>query len=86
MKIHSIPEPVSMPAAVGAIQWTDGFQAVHANLFTMLVTGRLCVWDYVTYQNNPAVKIGAPIIGYSRRHSGMGTSLLAFSFFAYDPL
>jgi hypothetical protein len=28
----SIPAPVRMPAAVGAIQWIDGFQAVHANL------------------------------------------------------
>jgi len=86
MKMHNIPEPVSMPAAVGAIQWNDGFQAVHANLITMLVTESLCACDDMTYQNNPAVKIGAPIMGYSRRHSGMGTSLLAFSFFAYEPL
>jgi hypothetical protein len=42
MKMHSIPEPVSMPAAVGAIQWMDGFQAVHANLITVLATEMLC--------------------------------------------
>jgi hypothetical protein len=30
--MHSIPAPVRIPAAVGAIQWIDGFQAVHANL------------------------------------------------------
>jgi hypothetical protein len=35
--MHSIPEPVSMPAAVGAIQWIDGFHAVHANLIDLLV-------------------------------------------------
>ena len=39
--MHSIPEPVSMPAAVGAIQWIDGFQAVHANLIDMLATKSL---------------------------------------------
>ena len=82
MNMHSIPEPVRMPAAVGATQWIEGFQAVHANLITMLVTGTLCAGDGMTYQNNPTVKIGAPIMGYSRRHSGMGISLLAFSFFA----
>jgi hypothetical protein len=84
--MHSIPEPVSMPAAVGAIQWIEGFQAVHANLFTMLVTENMYACDDVAYQNNPVVKIGAPMMGYSRRHSGMGTSLLAFNFLAYDPL
>lgn len=32
MKMHSIPAPVRTPAEVGAIQWIDGFHAVHANL------------------------------------------------------
>ena len=82
MKMHSIPEPVSMPAAVGAIQWMDGFQAVHANLVTILVTEMLCAKGEMTYQNNPTVKRGAPMMGYSRRHSGMGISLLAFNFLA----
>jgi hypothetical protein len=34
MKMASIPAPVRIPAAVGAIQWIDGLQAVHANLDT----------------------------------------------------
>lgn len=84
--MHSIPEPVNMPAAVGAIQWMDGFQAVHANLITVLATETLCAWDCMTYQNNPTVNMGAPMMGYSRRHSGTGISLLAFNFLAYDPL
>jgi len=85
MKMHSMPEPVRMPAAVGAIQWIDGFHAVHANLVAMSAMGPLCVEIPLTYQNNPMVNMGAPMIGYSRRHSGMGTSLLAFNFFAYEP-
>jgi hypothetical protein len=84
MKMASIPAPVRIPAAVGAIQWIDGFQAVHANLDTDVSGPPLrALYAGGTYQKRPAANMGAPIIGYSRRHSGIGTSLLAFSFFAY---
>jgi hypothetical protein len=80
----SIPAPVRIPAAVGAIQWIDGFQAVHANL-EIDVSGsplRAC-YACGTYQKRPAANMGAPMMGYSRRHSGIGTLLLAFNFFVY---